>query len=78
MYVCLCNGVTDSQIKEAVENGCQRMRDLRAELGVTKQCGKCANHALEVLTQAKAEQTSLAMTRKKDWQEPIAWPLVLA
>lgn len=78
MYVCLCNGVTDTQIKDAVDNGCQRMRDLRAQLGVTKQCGKCASHALEVLTQAKAQQALTVMGGKKDWPEAITWPLVLA
>ncbi|BBF86031.1 bacterioferritin-associated ferredoxin [Aquitalea magnusonii] len=42
MYVCLCNAVTDSQIRQAVENGATRMCDLRAELGVASECGKCA------------------------------------
>jgi bacterioferritin-associated ferredoxin len=42
MYVCLCNAVTDSQIRRAVEEGATRMCDLRAELGVAADCGKCA------------------------------------
>ncbi|WP_082693550.1 bacterioferritin-associated ferredoxin [Aquitalea magnusonii] len=42
MYVCLCNAVTDSQIRQAVEDGATRMCDLRAELGVAAECGKCA------------------------------------
>jgi len=42
MYVCLCNAVTDSQIRRAVEDGATRMCDLRTELGVAAECGKCA------------------------------------
>ncbi|MFC6327818.1 bacterioferritin-associated ferredoxin [Alloalcanivorax gelatiniphagus] len=49
MYVCLCNGITDSQIREAAESGCDSLRDLRRELGVGSQCAKCARHARQVL-----------------------------
>ena len=42
MYVCLCRGVTDSQIKEAVLNGADSLRAVRKELGVMTGCGKCA------------------------------------
>ena len=42
MYVCLCKGITDSQIRTVVENGAQTMRQVREALGVMSQCGKCA------------------------------------
>lgn len=75
MYVCLCNGVTDSHIKEAVQQGCHRMRDLRRELGVTNQCGKCASHALEVLNEAKAASSDAVTspTPAKEWITPVWW-----
>lgn len=41
MYVCLCKGVTDGQIRSAVENGAS-IRDIRDQLGVMTECGKCA------------------------------------
>lgn len=41
MYVCLCMGITDHQIREAVDNGAANMREVRRSLGVTSQCGKC-------------------------------------
>jgi len=72
MYVCLCNGVTDTHIKEAVQKGCHRMRDLRRELGVTNQCGKCASHALDVLNQAKSA-TTLPASASHDWKIPVWW-----
>lgn len=41
MYVCLCKGVTDSQIRTAAENGAS-VREIRDQLGVMTECGKCA------------------------------------
>ena len=41
MYVCICNQVTDTQLREEIERGAQTVRQLRENLGVTNQCGKC-------------------------------------
>lgn len=41
MYVCLCKGITDGQIRAAVENGAS-IREIRDQLGVMTECGKCA------------------------------------
>ena len=57
MYICICKGVTDSAIREAVYQGAERMRDLKTCLGVTGQCGKCACHTKEVLDQTRKQQT---------------------
>jgi bacterioferritin-associated ferredoxin len=58
MYICVCKGVTDHAIREAVLQGAERMRDLKACLGVTEQCGICACHAKMVLDQALIQETS--------------------
>ncbi len=42
MYVCLCKGVTDTQIRAAVEDGAGNVRAVRKALGVSTQCGQCA------------------------------------
>ncbi len=49
MYVCLCKGVTDSQIREAVSSGASNLRQVRRQLGVASQCGKCACLANEIV-----------------------------
>ncbi|MEM0955500.1 MAG: bacterioferritin-associated ferredoxin [Pseudomonadota bacterium] len=41
MYVCVCKGITDTQIRAAVEDGASSLRDVRTTLGVASQCGKC-------------------------------------
>ncbi len=53
MYVCICNAVTESQIVEAVKTGARTLEDLRQELGVSAQCGACADFARETLAHAK-------------------------
>lgn len=49
MYVCLCSGITDKQIHQALESGCDSLRDLRRELGVGSRCGKCLVAASDLL-----------------------------
>ncbi len=53
MYVCICRQVTDRDIRQAVAQGASRMRDLREQLGVSEQCGRCAGCAHEVLKEAR-------------------------
>lgn len=59
MYVCICQGVTDRQIREAVEDGASTMRHLRKELGVAACCGRCAPHAKALLDELRDEVRSL-------------------
>jgi bacterioferritin-associated ferredoxin len=54
MYVCLCSGVTDGQIRSRVAEGPCSMKDLRDCLGVAKQCGRCAPYAKSLLREAVA------------------------
>lgn len=56
MYVCLCHGVTDTDIRRLVRTeGVCTMRELSQELGVATQCGKCGRCAKEVLREAVAD-----------------------
>ncbi len=52
MYVCICNAVTDRQIRAAIADGARSMRDLRRELGVCGGCGKCGPSARDLLAQS--------------------------
>ena len=63
MYICVCKGVTDTAIREAVSRGADRMRDLKTCLGVSEQCGICACHAKEVLEQALMQKSMAAVTQ---------------
>ena len=49
MYVCLCLGVTDTQIEAAVDNGAHTMKQLTSELKIGSQCGKCCQCSKSIL-----------------------------
>jgi bacterioferritin-associated ferredoxin len=49
MYICLCHGITENQIRACVQSGARTLCDLRGQLGVATQCGACESQACEVL-----------------------------
>lgn len=49
MYVCVCKGITDRQVKAAIDDGAHSIKALRETLGITSQCGKCAVMTREIL-----------------------------
>ncbi len=57
MYVCICNGITDKQIRSAVSRGVSSLQELHDELGVASQCGGCSDHALSILESDQGEQS---------------------
>lgn len=57
MYVCVCHGVTESQIAKAVDEGATRFRELRHHLRVATGCGMCASCAKDCLKQSLASRT---------------------
>jgi bacterioferritin-associated ferredoxin len=51
MIVCVCNNISDREIRQAVDLGLSSMAELRQDLGVATCCGKCASCARQVLTE---------------------------
>lgn len=49
MYVCICRQVTDSQIKESCRGGCGSFSDLKSQLGVASECGRCSKLARSIV-----------------------------
>ncbi len=58
MYVCICQAVTDKQIRRAAARGVDNLYELREHLGVASNCGSCADQAQSILNEAN--QTSFA------------------
>lgn len=50
MIVCVCNNISDREIRQAVDLGLSTMAELRRDLGVATCCGKCHTYAREVLS----------------------------
>ncbi len=49
MYVCICNAVTDTRIRDAARSGVVTLWGLQKELGVSSNCGKCRSAAMQIL-----------------------------
>jgi bacterioferritin-associated ferredoxin len=49
MYICICNGITEREIRGAADLGCATLADLRRDLGVASCCGKCGPEARSIL-----------------------------
>ena len=55
MYICLCNAVTDRDIRAAVESGACSLDCLQERLYVSTCCGQCAETAQACLEHALSE-----------------------
>ncbi|SDS60859.1 bacterioferritin-associated ferredoxin [Halopseudomonas xinjiangensis] len=64
MYICLCKGVTDHQIREAIAEGACSMRDLRAALDVANQCGKCGRECKSLLNEGLMNNQATGMAQQ--------------
>ncbi len=53
MYVCICNGVTDRQIRDAADAGCASITELTMRTGVGANCGSCLESAEAILGEAR-------------------------
>ena len=51
MYICICHAVSDSAIRQAVEQGVDNFRDLSFRTGCGTQCGSCVQQAREIMDQ---------------------------
>jgi bacterioferritin-associated ferredoxin len=49
VYICICHGITDHQIRSCVKDGARTLCDLQGQLGVATQCGSCQGSALTIL-----------------------------
>ena len=50
MYVCLCRGITDQDIKNAVADGAESYREIRDLLDLGTCCGRCAPEARAIIS----------------------------
>ena len=54
MYVCICNGVTDDEIRQVAAAGCETLAELTMRTGCGSTCGCCLDEAQRVLAEARA------------------------
>lgn len=63
MYVCICHGITDRQIRRAVEQGACSLTEVQMQLPVAGCCGRCEPAARDLIReQVRAAATASAGT----------------
>lgn len=55
MYICLCNAVTDGDIRRAVADGVRTFSELQARTGCSDCCGCCEPEARATLDAALSQ-----------------------
>ena len=60
MYVCICRGITDKQVREAVREGAQSVSGVYRCLGCTPNCGQCAQFMEGVIADEGSDASSPA------------------
>lgn len=55
MYVCLCRGITDQDIQQAIEDGAESYREIRDLLDLGTCCGRCVPEAKAIIKSELAE-----------------------
>jgi len=55
MYICICNAVTDKDIRKAVDQGVSSVEGLAKDLNVATKCGRCKDCAKSCLNLALAK-----------------------
>jgi bacterioferritin-associated ferredoxin len=66
MYICVCRGVTERALREAVAQGACSIPELAERLGLGTGCGRCLEEALahvgpEALTSARRRDRAPAL-----------------
>jgi bacterioferritin-associated ferredoxin len=64
MIVCVCNNISDREIRQAVDLGLTSMADLYKELGVGTCCGKCVSYARQVMNEHLESTTAVTELRR--------------
>jgi bacterioferritin-associated ferredoxin len=62
MIVCVCNNISDREIRQAVDLGISSMAELHRELGVGTCCAKCVSYARELLNEHLDSQVQARVT----------------
>ncbi len=60
MYVCLCNALTDGQVRDAAMAGARRPSEVYGACGCAAQCGTCATLMRSLLNEHAAQQAPAA------------------
>jgi len=61
MYVCLCHGISENRLDEAIREGARSFEQLQSCTGVATCCGACEPCAREMLEQRTLASSASAL-----------------
>jgi len=61
VYVCICNGVTDRDIRQAAEAGCRSVAELTMRTGCGATCGSCLDMAGQLLDECRQAREAIPL-----------------
>jgi len=56
VYVCICNSITDRQIRKAVAAGAHSLDELQRQLPVASLCGSCGELADSIIRETRGSR----------------------
>lgn len=56
MVICLCNGMSDGDVRTAAANGASRPKEVYEGCGCRAQCGTCTATILSILRETPEEK----------------------
>lgn len=59
MYICVCNAITDSDIKQCIDAGIDSVPLIKRELEFCSSCGRCSNFIRELVNNRQIPPQSL-------------------
>lgn len=60
MYICVCNAITEREIRQCAQLGACSVNDLCEGLGVASNCGKCKAAAVAILREERGSGAKLS------------------
>jgi len=79
MYVCLCNGYRDAEIREVAESGLRCVREVYFTLGNGPCCGSCLDYAQDIVDSVHGgAEASPAEARRTDPEQAAGEVALLA
>jgi bacterioferritin-associated ferredoxin len=58
VYICICNAITERQVRELVQRGARSVDELTFALGVGTGCGRCRECAADLLRNARLDDNA--------------------
>lgn len=65
MIVCVCNAITEKEVREAAEHGARTPEAAYEQLGCEPQCGCCLDYAQEIIDELKGKRPNLRVVAGK-------------